>query len=214
MGNFLPGVNSRAVRAVVILAALTASSTGCTNSASVPHPSETASGWDPETYLEEDARRQAEALGISNPPKVEIVRFILPSEDEIWVTCLNEAGYDFEPAPGGGFFWPKDQRAEIKEAMNLAVYVCTQKYPADPKYSAPETEERLKWMYRYRSTTLLDCLSEQGYPYTGTPLSEQAYIDSEGGWTPYADQAIADVFDSLVEKCPQTPPAYWEQPFW
>lgn len=207
-------MSHRFVRVAVTSAALTLLLASCGATSSTPDSSQDSDTWDPEAFLIEDARIQAEGLRISDPPEVERVRFILPSEDEIWVTCLNEAGYAFTSGPDGGMVPPKEQPPETREDMHRAIYVCTQSFPMDPKFFAPETEERLRWMYRYKTTTLLSCLAEQGRPYEGAIASEQAYLDSEGAWSPYDEVPLDGDFELLSAACPQTPPEYWTQPFW
>lgn len=69
-------------------------------------------------------------------------------------------------------------------------------------------------MYNYKVEEMLACFAEHGYPYEGTPPSEQAYIDSEGGWSPYGGNMAYSAYELLSEKCPQTPVEYWNQPFW
>lgn len=144
-----------------------------------------------------------------------MVRFVTPLEqDELLLSCLQEAGYDFALAPGGGLLFPKEQPEELRASMDLAIYTCWEQYPIDPKFRAPETEERLKWMYSYKSTTMLECLRANGTPYTGEVPSEQVYVESKGDWSPFDsmnqqyDMAAVDLI------CPQTPPEYWQQSFW
>lgn len=203
----------RAVRAAATAAALTVVLTACA-ATTEPQP-QAESTWDPEAFLAEDSRRGAELLGIEDPPDVERIRFVTPLEsDEVLLGCLQEAGQDVALAPGGGIQFPTEQPEELRASADLAIYTCWEQYPTDPKYRTPETEERLKWMYHYRSTTMLECFAAHGYPYEGTRSSEQAYIDSEGEWNPYADLPSHDAYVLLSEKCPQTPPEYWEQSFW
>ncbi|WP_157981693.1 hypothetical protein [Protaetiibacter intestinalis] len=146
-------------------------------------------------------------------PDVAMERFV---GNEEWATtvvaCLSEEGFDAEAKPDGGIFYDYgSQRA----AYAMALYVCTTKYPVDPRYLQPLTDEQLAELYAYSSQTLKPCLEAQGLVVPDLP-SLQVYLDAHGGveaWNPYADPTHAidssEKWDEISANCPPYPPGLY-----
>lgn len=92
------------------------------------------------------AASRAEALGITDPPEVPVVRETTPEENPPVVSCLAEGGWNPKLHPDGtievGPF-----TAEQEESYNLAVYVCGEQYPVADVYTAELTQEQHRVVY-------------------------------------------------------------------
>ncbi|WP_159500333.1 hypothetical protein [Microbacterium sp. 18062] len=165
-------------------------------------------------YLEENARILAGSLGITDPPQVEASRLIDLSE---WAStqaaCLAEEGYNVSVTTDGeGLSYPPLTDAVAAAAFNMAIFTCEVRYPVDPKYTEPLTDERLRILYTYRSTTLIECLEDAGYPPSSSPPSKSVFIESGGAWSPYEDISVAqERYAALSAACPQVPEDFYDE---
>lgn len=155
----------------------------------------------------------AQNLGITDPPNVEMVRVIeLEEWAPVQIACMNEAGFAATLTDDGeGISWPALTDGSLIENMNLARYVCEVKYPVDPRFYDPLTNDQLRFLYAYRSGELIDCLAAAGYSVSGPP-SESVFIESEGVWSPYSDIRVSEGDSGLLQrKCPQNPDELYDQ---
>lgn len=162
---------------------------------------------DTRQYLEDNATSMAEQMGISDPPKVDLVRMITLEEwQSTQIECLTEAGYDVgETTDGQGIKYPEPTDDAMASSLNLAIYTCEMKYPVEQKYMAPLSTDQLEELYAYRTGELLECLEDEGYPVSDDPPSETVFIQSKGAWSPYESISIAQNDAQRVnDNCPQT----------
>lgn len=160
----------------------------------------------------EDAQVLAENMGIDDPPVVTPIRVIRLDEwAETQIECLREAGYDVTyTADGEGISFPPLDEA-LFPSLDEARYVCELRYPVDPMYYEPLSDDQLKKLYAYRAEDLIDCLESEGYTVTVTPPSEASFVESGGVWNPYEHVSIdSEDLGHVSQACPQVPPDLWE----
>ncbi len=145
-------------------------------------------------------------------PEAERVRFISPDEwAQVQVDCLNGEGFRAEASSDGGLA-PSAQIPEAQmEGYAIARYICTVKYPFDPKYLAPISPEQIDLVYDYYVDTLIPCLEREGYPVDDPPsraLFRDTY-ETEDRWMPYEVLlgSSQSEWDRVGGICPQMPSA-------
>lgn len=120
--------------------------------------------------------------------------------------CIQEKGWKIRVRPEGGFevTTPPEQQQRYDSDQDECVKQFEQKYPP-PKLTASDYTD----LYRQELATMR-CLEKAGYPRTGTPVSEQQYVDEyTSGKAPswYAYSAVGnvsgDAFAEVEKKCPQ-----------
>ncbi len=153
--------------------------------------------------------RAAAGLDPEVLPDVELVRYIHPDEDfEITAACMSEQGWEAEEDQGLSFYIPPGQ----EEAFDVAMYVCVAKYPKDPKYTVPLSDERLEAVYEFRIAETLPCVRQHGYTVPDAPTLA-TFLAQKGKWDPAADAerqvaedpAQWDSYNEFSEACPSGP---------
>ncbi|HWK19842.1 MAG TPA: hypothetical protein VNR37_03610 [Microbacteriaceae bacterium] len=151
-------------------------------------------------------------------PSIERVRYIDIGE---WPTvigdCMHTEGFTQVGvnAFGDGIDFG-EVPAEQEEAFELARYVCTARYPLDPKISRPLDDDQISRLYDYYVGEHIKCLEELGYTIPEPP-TRQSFIETYATqpWLPIqfaAQQARALGMDAMVEMmrtCPQLPEGLW-----
>jgi hypothetical protein len=219
-----------AAAAVILLSACTstppdgetpsaASSTSSSGSSSdTPAPAD-APPFDADAVVQSALDFQWEQVVLELPnavrPEIEMVRFV---EDDEWAPvmegCMHDLGWpDVVAAPDGGLESGEMQSSQAG-AHALAMYTCTAKYPLDPKYSVPLTDEELSDLYDYLADELQPCLEGEGYATPPAP-SREKFIETSGeaggGWNLYENVAgNMDEWYAINEKCPQQPEDMYE----
>lgn len=208
------GALSRVLTWVVVLCTVGLVSAGCENQhASVAGATATASA--PRTLSAEDQQAIqaqlasfAQRLGLTNPPKVAIVRVVPMSEvTPAMIKCLTSAGFPATlTADGEG--WSVQYNHDQEDAYRLAAYTCAAQYPGDPAQTASRmTREQKLIAFHYLTVTLVGCLKDHGYAVTNIP-SEQVFLDSwdTAPWNPYMQLPVS-ASTALQGTCePNTPP--------
>lgn len=165
--------------------------TGCTsgrNEGETPTPTPPAlSAASRQALLKADLDRQWQETGLpdANRPNVDVVRFTtLFDWAEASADCLQRDGWD-AAAEDGGLSATEPADPAQANAMRYAVYVCYAKYPMDPRFSVPLNESQLRYLYRYYTTTMRDCVRKQGYEISDPP-SESTFVENyqRNAWTP------------------------------
>ncbi|TFD49587.1 hypothetical protein E3T55_10940 [Cryobacterium frigoriphilum] len=161
--------------------------------------------WDWEQVLREspDAER----------PVIEIVRF---TDSDDWASamesCMNDLGWPDRATADGGLDHGMIQDAQAG-AHALAIYTCNAKYPMDPKYNVPLTDERLSELFDYFTDELQPCLEAEGYDVPESP-SRETFIDTyaeNGAWHLYENVSTGQsTWNSINAKCPQIPVDFYE----
>lgn len=157
----------------------------------------------------------ASALGVTDPPEVDIVREVDTWEaDQVNRDCLVAAG--FPASTEGGWDIPKDK----SDNFNLAQYTCMMQYPIPKKYAKEWGEDQVHIQYIWTRDFVIPCLAHEGYSITGLP-SETAFVDSyfTNPFSPFAQVKINlsgaeynAAWNTLEQRCTQIAPGpvLWE----
>lgn len=128
---------------------------------------------------------EARGLGLSNPPNIDLVRWISPEE---WAPsmlgCLAGQGLPVGYTADGGIdssLVPSDEQP----ALQLAMYSCTAQFTVDPRYSMPLNAEQRGILYDFLTTSYVPCLGGLGIE-VAVPPSRQRFIAAgdDDGWQP------------------------------
>jgi len=147
-------------------------------------------------------------------PDVEVVRSIAPQEvGDVFASCFEDQGFAAEALPDGGVL-PAQVPEEQDEALFIAQYVCTAKYPIAEQYRQPPSEDQLRTLYEYYTGQLSDCLIARGYAIDPSEAPSLAtFIETYGkvgAWSPYAivveSNPTQDQWYETEKACPQSPP--------
>lgn len=128
-----------------------------------------------------------------------------PREVETFLTrCLDEGGVTFDytiRASHSGYGYSGQGVSEADAAVaQSCMREAEERFPASP----PTSPEQLSVTYDLL-VRMADCLEEQGVDVDRP--SREAFIDSEGKWTPY--QAVGpEEYERLEQACPQDKYAY------
>lgn len=92
------------------------------------------------------------------------------------------------------------------------MYVCDVKYPVDPAWGLPLTDDELSYLFDYFHLVLTPCLESRGV-VVDDPPSRATFIDSYTSgkaWNPYKNVlGTAGVkWGEINAACPQTPPGF------
>jgi|GEM_PF-483436 len=154
---------------------------------------------------------QAELNEITDPPQVDMVRLVSAADfASTQVTCLHDAGFaNVRLAEDGTTFTVELPSSDQAAAFNLAVYECAAKYPRDPAQDRSRwTAEQKHIDYVYQTTTLVECLTGQGYTITDIP-SEPTFLATweSAPWSPWAQVNEAGGGDEALSRaCPPDTP--------
>lgn len=184
--------------------------TDATTGASAPGLGRTLDETD-QAALDDWLAGQAEVNGITDPPHVDMVRLVSAADfPSTQVTCLHDAGFPGVSLTGDGTTFGVELPSSDQAAVfNLAVYTCAAKYPRDPAQDRSRwTSEQKHTDYVYLTTTLVDCLTEQGFTITDIP-SEETFLATwaTNPWSPYAQvTAAGGGGEELSRTCPPDTP--------
>jgi hypothetical protein len=154
------------------------------------------------------------ATTTGSEPAADFERYIHPDE---WAVvrqaCLRDEGWVVEITVDGGIRFPEvtpEQSVEMEAANDR----CGERYPIDPKYREPLTEEQLAFLHTWYLEENIPCMEAEGY--TGfEPPSLERFIETWGTvdhWVPVDDitgqlqSAGADALPALYAQCPPGPP--------
>jgi hypothetical protein len=148
-------------------------------------------------------------------PTIEMIRYVSGHEwAGVMEGCMHDLGWpDTKATPDGGLDSGRIENSQVG-ARDLAMYTCSAKYPIDPKYSIPLTNDELSELYDYLANELQPCLEEEGYEVPDAP-SRETFIESyteTGGWNLYENVfgGGQDEWYAINEKCPQVPDGFNE----
>lgn len=187
--------------------------TGCSgDQADEPSAGSEASVAAEKAHWEQAAKDLAEYYELSDPPEVEVVRYVSTEErDEVLTDCLGDSGWSVDA--GGGVDVPAGQESRYKEAQ----YVCALKYPVPARYEQEWGDEQLRQQYAWTTEFVVPCLEEAGHPITNIP-SESVFLDmwtSERPFFPFEQVQIPgggsaeqfnEAWNDLEAQCPQMMP--------
>lgn len=158
-----------------------------------------------EDYLRQYHEGLAEIHGMGDPPPVEVIRRVAPSEQSALVAeCMRERGWSVVVAPEGGVMATAPDEQVL--ALNESWYVCWASYPPLDQYLRPLDDGQLERLYAYYLNELTPCLEAQGYAID--PPSQAGWMqDARTGndyWMPYFDlDGHAD--EDVRRRCPEAP---------
>jgi hypothetical protein len=139
-------------------------------------------------------------------PVVERKRYIRPDESvQVMPDCLTEQGFLTVGSADGS--WTTEGLSEDSEKMAVATYVCSSRFPIDPRYLVPLNDSQVTYIYNYQTKIVAPCLERAGYRVDDPPALEDyiASYFSSTGWQPYEHVNAGDLTVSLNVQCPQTP---------
>jgi hypothetical protein len=148
-------------------------------------------------------------------PEYRVERMITMDEwGAVIAACMNDLGFTSVKDSGDGGILSGDMHTSQAEAYDIGMYDCQARYPLDPKYSEPLTDDQLSLIYDYNVDELTPCAEALGYEIGPAP-SRQQFIETYDTepWLPLGDiiQSIAATGDGgdiqkLLEACPDVPP--------
>lgn len=169
-----------------------------------------------EAFYTETLARNAEQLGLTDPPEVERVAWAQgPAEyGEAQARCMDEAGFTTVSDGVGNWSFSPGVPESQGAALNLASYQCEARYPMDPEYAQDWTEEQVGLVYDYWDEYYLPCMEAHGHPIddSGQP-SREAYVAAfhtpdRSDWWPNEYPSVLPVDEQrvLAQTCPPMPP--------
>ncbi len=198
---------------VVGLSILVMATTGCTTTEADGDSVDTTSSLADAQLIEESLDQHWNQVQAQYPsavrPSVEVVRTISADEwAQVMADCLTEEGFSSVRAnDDGSIEWGNISQVQ---AFDVARYVCTAKFPRDPKYQRPLTDAQLDRLYSYYVGDLTKCLTGLGYQISPPP-SQQVFRETydTDPWLPIADAASRadspEKWAEIVRTCPQVP---------
>ncbi|MDO5535226.1 MAG: hypothetical protein Q4F65_11310 [Propionibacteriaceae bacterium] len=130
---------------------------------SVPSPQPGVMHQTDQFSVEDWQRVLAASRGVENPPPVEVVQVVRPSElHPLWAACVEEQGFKALPEDGMGL--GMEFRSEQEKTAALVSYTCQAKYPPPPEFYRPSSSEQLKRMHDFIVDVQIPCLEKAGYP--------------------------------------------------
>lgn len=148
---------------------------------------------------------QAESMGLQNPPKIQLVRWITPEE---WaptlVKCLTDRGFPVGYTADGGIN-SANIPGEQAPALETAMYECMAQYSIDPRLSQSLNSEQRGILYDYLVESYVPCLGKLGVKVSSPPSREVFMATAEGdGWMPQLEISTDKVTEANA-KCPTQP---------
>lgn len=166
----------------------------------------------PESVATTEGQKDTQQEAPSGSSSEELVRYIHPDEFPVVIgTCIEDEGWPVEISRDGGiYFLPV--APELEEDKQAAYQRCLERYPVDPVYLQPLTDEQLEFLYQWYLTESIPCLEAQGYRGFDPP-SLGTFLESEDidRWRPYevvlsGPETSMGEWYALNEECPQNPP--------
>jgi hypothetical protein len=178
--------------------------------------STTAAGESDSEYLQQeiDAAWQSyvNIWGPDEPrPTVAIERIIEQTDwSTVMTECIRGEGFPEVTATADGNFGYEGPASQT-QAYDLAVYVCTARFPIDGKYYRPLDAAGLQKLYEFYVNDQSSCLEANGYQVADPPSLSQ-FVDTVGtpqGWAPYLSVSYStqEEWERIVAACPQMPGA-------
>lgn len=138
-------------------------------------------------------------------PDVEFEAYI-PLDDwpTVMVECLAEqgvdaqVGYDGEGVSTSGDF----------ETGQIAMFVCNGRFPVDPSYFQPWSDDEVLYLYRYYTEVLAPCIQDLGIvPADAPSLEEYRQTLRDGGyWMPIPEMLPREDHVLIYQSCEVSPP--------
>lgn len=158
---------------------------------------------------EEELRQFADTLGIPDPPEVEVVREVSPSESSaVHNACLVEDGWVQNDDKSFSF------TDEQEPALNLSEYMCAAAYPIADYYLQPMQPEQWEMVYDHYVEDFIPCARRHGFD-TSEPPTRERFLAFPESWAPVADiereltegigRGEFESFEDFYETCPSTP---------
>lgn len=161
---------------------------------------------------ERTVKEFAEFRDIDPLPDVERGPFIDQAEwPQAQMECFQEQGFDVS-VDGGAVSFPQVPQ-EQAEALDLALYTCMVKVPADPRVSDQLPRVQAEKQYAYLVDVVAPCLLDEGYTVTDAPTKItwlESYYSGQSAWDPYSE-VPGEVALELIETCGEHAPGIWPE---
>ena len=157
-------------------------------------------------YRAETLGRLAEDRGITEPPEVDVVRWIDRSEESSALAdCLTSEGFAATATEDGGM--ESEFTVDQEPAYNLALYTCTARFPVRAWVEEIPDDEGIREIYDYFTGTVVPCLQREGADVGDVPTWDTFRgTFMSGAWSPYAALVEARTLTpELVSACPEHP---------
>lgn len=195
---------------ILVVAALCLTAiTGCAPTEVELATGDSSSGDGSAEYLQSRAEQWATFYGVSDPPDVDVVRYVDTEElDATLRECMTAAGYPTES--NGGVNVPEGN----EDAFALAQYTCAVQYPVPERYTRTWTDEQIQVQYGWTVDFVIPCLEERNHPIAEPP-SESVFVDSwrSNPYFPFSQVSLSVAAENfnrawaeLEEACPQQAP--------
>lgn len=153
----------------------------------------------------------ADDAGIENPPYVEPIRSVTPTEAQFYFDGgMREQRWKTNPGEEGEF----DIAAEQEQAFLLSQYVCTAKYPLREEFLQPLDDEQWAMLYDHWVSQTLPCFESYGLTVQDNVPSRDVFLKNPTNWHPsqsvtdsQIDQIVAEgraesIDDFFINVCP------------
>lgn len=161
----------------------------------------------------EDLQDYARALGIEDPPAVEVVREVSPEQQvEAVRDCMVENGDSVVDPQSSSLEWVVPKDGEV--SFSLAIYTCNARFPIAQQYRNPLDAEGRGVLWGHWVGETIPCLEALGYT-VAVPPSRETFV-AGALWDPRAstmEQVWADVDQGrwtdeesvYTDQCPTEP---------
>ncbi len=136
----------------------------------------------------------------------QVVRYVSPIEQGAAIApCVEDAGYTIEVSPDGSYKVGEGLGPEFYEAISSAVEACRARFPIDPSYLEPLSQEAIERAYALLRDDIHPCLAEEGVQPPILPSLER-YAETIATPETFVPTAVIqeledDRYLEIFEKC-------------
>ncbi|WP_256840495.1 hypothetical protein [Ornithinimicrobium faecis] len=161
---------------------------------------------------ERTVKEFAEFRDIDPLPDVEPGPFLNQTEwPQAQMDCFQDQGFDVS-VDGGAVSFPQVPQ-EQSEALDLALYTCMVKVPADPRVSDQLPRVQAEKQYAYLVEVVAPCIRNEGYAIAEAPTEItwlESYYSGQSAWDPYGE-VPGEAALELIETCGEHASGIWPE---